>query len=331
MPRPQIKLKRMNILITGSAGFVGSHVTKHFFDRFPQANLTLVDKMTYAADLRNISDLINENRVELHVGDICDFDFVLSKTRKQDLVIHLAAESHVDNSFGNSTLFTRTNALGTHNLVEACRVNNVSKFIHVSTDEVYGENLTDRPHAEGDNLNPTNPYSASKAAAEMIIMGYLRSFKSPITIVRANNMYGACQYPEKLIPRTILRLLRGEKAILHGTGKYRRAYLSATDFSYALELIALAKTDGEIFNIGSDAEFTNDQVVKMICDKLNLVYESSIEYTKDRPFNDSRYFIDYRKIAMLDWKQKYSLAEDLSDVVEWYKRNIHRYDRLEQL
>jgi UDP-glucose 4,6-dehydratase len=321
----------MNIMITGAAGFVGSHVTQHFFNAYPDARLRLVDKMTYAADFRNIDHLIRESRVDFQVGDLCDFDFMRSATHNQDVVLHLAAESHVDNSFGNSTLFTRTNTLGTHNLIEASTLNKVKKIVHVSTDEVYGENIINDPHDEESSLNPTNPYSASKAAAEMIIMGYLKSYKAPITIVRANNMYGKFQYPEKLIPRTILRLLRGKKAILHGTGQYQRAYLSAEDFAVALQKLVDHQTDGEIFNIGSESEYSNEQVVRKICNVLGLSADAHIQYTQDRPFNDSRYFINYEKIKSLGWIQTRYLDKELTSLVGWYRQNSGRYTHLEEL
>src|SRR5882757_9745274 len=171
-----------NILITGGAGFIGSHVVERMMREYPDANIYILDKMTYAADIRNLDGLLDWQRCHLIVGDLTDFDLCSRVTRDMDCVLHLAAESHVDNSFGNSLQFTRSNALGTHSLLEACRVNKVKKFVHVSTDEVYGE-IAEGMHLETDGLDPTNPYSASKAAADMLVNSYVHCFKMPVISV----------------------------------------------------------------------------------------------------------------------------------------------------
>ncbi len=312
------------IVITGGAGFIGSHVVERMAAEFPEAEIAILDKMTYAADIDNIDHMLLRGRRKLHVGDVADFEFALRVTENADCVMHLAAESHVDNSFGNSLRFTHSNTLGTHSLLEACRVNNVSKLIHVSTDEVYGE-IAQGMHIESDGLDPTNPYSASKAAADMLVNSYVHCFKMPIISVRANNIYGTRQYPEKIIPRFTMLGLTGHKFTLHGNGQNRRRFLAAQDFAAALVLLMSKGAPGEIYNIGSDDEFSNLDVARMIAEHLNLRVESQINFVEDRPFNDCRYAIDCSKLKALGWEAKRPLKDHLGDVVQWYRDNMDRY------
>jgi UDP-glucose 4,6-dehydratase len=315
------------IVITGGAGFIGSHVVERIAAEYPAAQLVIIDKMTYAADLDNIAHVLRRGLRHLHVGNITDLEFCTRLTERADCILHLAAESHVDNSFGNSLQFTVSNTLGTHTLLEAARLNKVPKFIHVSTDEVYGE-IREGIHSETDFLNPTNPYSASKAAADMIVNSYVRSFKMPIVSVRANNIYGTRQYPEKIIPRFTLQGLTGRKFTLHGDGTHRRRYLAAQDFADALVLLIDKGKDGEIYNIGSEAEFTNLQISRMIAGHLGLTANDVIEFIDDRPFNDARYAIDSAKIHALGWQPRRPLTEHLGEVVQWYKDHLYRYAHL---
>jgi UDP-glucose 4,6-dehydratase len=312
------------IVITGGAGFIGSHVVETVARAMPDSTITILDKMTYAADYENIAHLIDHRRVQLVVGDICDLSLCQTVLVGTDLLLHLAAESHVDNSFGDSLLFTQTNTLGTHTLLEACRINGVKRIVHVSTDEVYGEVLT----GEADEkawLNPTNPYSASKASAEMVVLSYLRSFKVPIIVVRANNIFGIRQFPEKLIPRACLSLLHGLKIPIHGDGSYRRRYLAAEDFADALILVAERGGVGEIYNIGSREEYSNLAVVEMICREFGVTSKDHISFVLDRPFNDQRYGILSSKIAALGWSPKLRLEAEVGRIVQWYRTNVNRY------
>lgn len=309
------------ILITGGAGFIGSHICETICSVFPESEVVVLDKMTYAADFRYIMDLVATNRMQLVVGDICDYRLCHKMVEGCDLVIHAAAESHVDRSFHSSILFTQTNALGTHTVMEACRVTGVPRIIHVSTDEVYGEVLTG-DCTESQSLNPTNPYSASKAAAEMIVNGYIHSFKLPVVIVRANNIFGTRQYPEKLIPRAIMSLLTGKKIPLHGDGSNIRHYLSAYDFADALALLAHKGTIHEVYNIGATEEYTNKNVVRMICREFNADFDSAVDFVGDRPFNDRRYAISWDKISQLGWKSKRRLETELPAIVAWYRDNV---------
>ena len=247
------------IIITGGAGFIGSHIVEHFVENYPEAEIVVLDKMTYAADIRNLLHLVSDNRIRLMVGDICDLDTCYRAVEGADLVIHAAAESHVDNSFGNSLEFTKTNVVGTHCLMSACRQAKVDKIIHVSTDEVYGE-IIDGKADENAPLKPTNPYSASKAGAEMIINGYMRSYNLPVVIVRANNIFGIRQFPEKIIPKFLLSLMTGKPLTIHGNGQNSRHYLCARDFAAALDLLAHKGEIHGYYNIGTTDEYTNLEI-----------------------------------------------------------------------
>lgn len=245
------------------------------------------------------------------------------------MVVHAAAESHVDNSFHNSSHFTRSNALGTHVLIEAARDADVKKFIHISTEEVYGENRAETAHDESSVLAPTNPYAASKAAAEMIVQSYVHAFSFPATIVRANNIFGVRQFPEKLIPRTIVRLLRGSKAIIQGTGENRRSFLSAHDLADAVSLIMCQSHNGAIYNVGSSSEFRNIDVITTICEPLQLDPAKHIEYVGNRPFNDARYLIDYSRMRSLGWSQKRFIEDEWDQIIDWYANDLDRFRQLD--
>jgi len=315
------------IVITGGAGFIGSHVVERFVKEYPGAEITVFDKMTYAADVHNIAHLLDWNggNVKLMVGDLTNFELMKTITAGADLVLHLAAESHVDNSFGNSLNFTITNTVGTHTLLEACRVNQVPKIIHVSTDEVYGEAIG-CTHTEDDKLNPTNPYSASKAAADMIVMGYLHSYKMPIVITRANNIFGIRQFPEKLIPKFTMLGLLDQKMTIHGPGTNTRCFLDARDFADAMILLSQRGEIGEIYNVGTDEEYQVLKVAEMISSILGI--DHRIEHVNDRLFNDGRYSVLTDKIKGLGWIPTRSLKDQLPAVVRWYQLNSNRYVKL---
>lgn len=313
------------IVITGGSGFIGSHIVEHFCNACPGADIVVLDKMTYAADIRNILPLMTSRKIRLVVGDVCDLDLCLNTVRGADLVIHAAAESHVDNSFGNSLEFTKTNALGTHCLMEACRVAEVPRIIHVSTDEVYGQVITGTADEES-RLLPTNPYSASKAAAEMIISGYRQSYNLPVVMVRANNIFGIRQYPEKIIPKFLISLMAGRPLTIHGNGQNRRHYLSAWDFAEALELLASSGEIGETYNVGTVEEYTNLEMARMLSALFDLDVKNTVLFVKDRPFNDFRYAVEWSKISALGWKPRRSLIEELPEIARWYADNFGRYE-----
>lgn len=312
------------IVITGGAGFVGSHIVDEIVAVYRDSKIIVLDKMTYAADVTNVMHHITNNRIRLMVGDICDLNTCAEAVKGADLVIHAAAESHVDNSFGNSLPFSQTNVLGTHTLMEACRMHGVPKIIHFSTDEVYGE-IKVGEASETHMLKPTNPYSASKAAAEMIIQGYLQSFKLPVVIIRANNIYGIRQFPEKIIPKFLLLMMQGEKLTLHGNGKNSRHFVAAQDIARAVTLLIDKGVIGEIYNIGSEQEYENIQVAHQICALFNVSPEQYITYIDDRPFNDARYAVNWDRIKSLGWSTKNQVMDDLPKMAQWYMEQFERF------
>lgn len=319
-----------SIVITGGAGFAGSHIVDEICNSYPNDRVIILDKMTYAGDVRNVSRHVFSDRAQLLVGDVADFDLCRRAVSGARLVIHAAAESHVDNSFGNSMEFTRTNVLGTHCLMEACRGAGVERIIHVSTDEVYGEVLNGAVD-EGAMLNPTNPYSSSKAGAEMIIRGYIQSYGLPVIVVRANNLYGTRQFPEKIIPRFICHMLLGRRLPLHGNGLNRRHYLSVVDFARAISFISHHGTLGETYNIGSHEEYTNIEVAGMIARHFGMDRDTVCDFVPDRPFNDGRYSISCDKLLTAGWSTKYRLKDDLGSLVSWYQKQLHRWNEFSVL
>jgi len=314
----------VKIVVTGGAGFLGSHIVDLLVDTYPGAQIVVFDKLTYAGDLRNVEDAEKKAKIDVVVGDICDQSLCRRTLSRADLLIHTAAESHVDNSFGNSLEFTTTNVLGTHVLLEACRFENVPRILHVSTDEVYGEIPSGSAH-EGSPIMPTNPYSASKAAAEMIVMGYWKSYKAPITMVRGNNIFGIRQYPEKIIPIFIMKLLSGQKLPLHGNGKNQRHYVSAPDAAKAVLTVVEKGEPMQIYNIGSKEEYSNLEIAGMICEQFGYDPKDWIDFVPDRPYNDIRYGVTADRISALGWDPKRSVKDDLPAIVEWYKKNGYRY------
>ena len=314
----------MKIVVTGGAGFLGSHIVDLLAETHPKAQIVVFDKLTYAGDLRNLEDAEQKSKIDFVVGDICDQSLCRRTLSRADLLIHTAAESHVDNSFGNSIEFTTTNVLGTHVLLEACRFENVPRILHVSTDEVYGEIPSGSAH-EGSPIMPTNPYSASKAAAEMIVHGYWKSYKAPITMVRGNNIFGIRQYPEKIIPIFIMKLLAGQKLPVHGNGKNQRHYVSAPDAAKAVMTVVEKGELMQTYNIGSKEEYSNLEIAAMICAQFGYDPKDWIDYVPDRPYNDIRYGVTADRISALGWVPKRSVKDDLPAIVAWYKKNGYRY------
>lgn len=305
------------VIITGAAGFIGSHVIERFVEEYGDKFFIAVDKLTYAADMNHLSAIVDKPNFQFIHADITDLPMMLEITSGASVIINLAAESHVDNSFQNSLPFTHTNTIGTHVLLECCLQNSVEHFIHVSTDEVYGENNTNIGFAEDQFFNPSNPYSASKAAAEMIVQSFQHSYGVKNTIVRANNIFGPRQFPEKLIPRTILRLKNGLPALLHGSGANKRCFLHVNDFCDAILLLFQQKKLGS-FNIASADEYENREIVQMACDYLGLKFSDNVEMTIDRPHNDSRYLINCEKIKHAGWSQSSVFEQEIEGVFSWY-------------
>ena len=309
------------ILITGGCGFIGSHVVEFFFSKYKNSKIIVYDKITYAGNASYLNKIIKSNRLKIIKKDINDFNSLLKYTKKVDLLIHMAAESHVDNSFESAKKFIDTNVQGTRSVLDACRVNKIKKIIHVSTDEIYGE-IYKGSFSENSNFNPSNPYSSSKAAAEMIIKGYQHSFKLNISIVRANNIFGERQHPEKLIGACCCAILKKEFINLHGNGLQKRTFLYVKDFAEALYRITKLKNKNEIFNIGTNFEYKNIDVVKLIVKKFNKEFKNVVKFVQDRPFNDHRYSINIDKIKKLNWHPKHKLEDRMDEIINWYKVNF---------
>lgn len=305
--------------ITGGAGFVGSHLCEEIFFSDKNSKLVILDKLTYAGNRLFLNKIINSPRVKFIKGDILDLKIYKNYLHNIDVAINVAAESHVDNSFFSPIEFTRNNTLGAHIFLQNCINNKVKKIVQVSSDEVYGEKISGQ-NFENDRLQPTNPYSASKAAAEMIINSYRYSYKKEIIIIRGNNIYGPRQYPEKLISSSITNLINNRPITLHGSGNNKRHYISVVDFAKALILL-ISKTSSGIYNIGTKDEYRNIQIAKMICDYFNKPYKKFITYVKDRPYNDKRYSVSSKKIRDLGWKPQDTLVKKLPYIISWYKNN----------
>ena len=312
-----MKVKR--IFITGGAGFIGSHICEEIFQSFEGSNIIILDKLTYAGKKKYLNNIIKSPRVKFVKGDIRNYKIYKKLLKNVDIAINVAAESHVDNSFKSPLSFTSTNTLGTHIFLLSCIENNVKRILHVSSDEVYGEIIRGKCN-ENQKINPTNPYSASKAAAEIIINSHKYAYKKDILTVRGNNVYGIRQHPEKLIPRCIISLIKNKKIPIHGNGMNQRYYLSAHDFAKAIVLL-IKKKDRGIYNVGSETEYSNIKVAKEICRLFKKEPSKNIKFVKDRPYNDKRYSISVNKIKKLGWKQKDNLINDLPQIIEWYKKN----------
>jgi dTDP-glucose 4,6-dehydratase len=306
-------------LVTGGCGFIASNFLNLMKRRYPEIHFVNIDKLDYCSNIENVKPGVatfvkgNVGNAELVEHLIREYNF--------DYVFHFAAQSHVDNSFENALSFTIDNTHATHVLIEACRryAPNV-EFIHFSTDEVYGESKTDVPFTEDTGvLRPTNPYSASKAAAEMIVRSYIESFKMNIKTIRCNNVYGPNQYPEKLIPKFKRLLREGKKCTIHGKScaDIKRAFMHVEDVVDAVEVVWKRGAPGEIYNIASDHELTVTEVTHLAIETITGTqnYDDWIEYVNDRPFNDRRYYICSKKLKDLGWSQK-KTREDLINFIK---------------
>lgn len=319
-------MKLEKAIVTGGAGFMGSHFLRLMVNKHPETHFINLDKLTYAGNLDNVKDLESKSNYEFIQGDICDMSFMNYLLRGVDAIFHFAAESHVDNSIMGSLDFTRTNVFGTHVLLEAARINSVKEILHVSTDEVYGEVL-EGSSKETDILNPTNPYSASKAAAEMVIKGYENTYNLPVKMVRGSNNIGPFQYPEKLVAKFTTLLLQGEKVPIHGNGKNERTWIYVEDFARAVETVFEKGKIGEIYNVGTPDIVSNLNLTKTILQSLGKD-ESYIQFVEDRPFNDSRYHVDSSKLRGLGWTHQLSFEDSIKETVKWYKENKDWWERV---
>ena len=318
-------MKKM--LITGGAGFIGSNFIHYILSKYNDYQVINLDKLTYAANLDNLKDIEDNKNYRFIHGDIADQEFIfkLFENEKFDIVINFAAESHVDNSILNPQIFTITNILGTQVLLDACRKYNIKRFHQVSTDEVYGELPLDGNSilfTEKTPLNPSSPYSASKASADMLVKSYYRTYSLPITISRCSNNYGPYQHLEKLIPLMISKAINNDNLPVYGNGLNVRDWLHVYDHCTAIDLIIHEGKIGEIYNIGGNNEKSNIDVVKIILKELGKS-EKLIKYVNDRPGHDLRYAIDSTKIkTTLNWKPVYSFEKGILDTIKWYTKML---------
>lgn len=321
----------INLLITGGCGFIGSNFINYYFNKNDKINIINIDAMYYCANVNNILENIRTSeRYHFIKGNLCSSDLIahILNTYNVDTVIHFAAQSHVQNSFNDSLQYTNDNILGTHTLLEECKkYGKIQKFIHISTDEVYGESMLEEIESDKKNefsiLSPTNPYAATKAAAELIAKSYYYSFKMPIIITRGNNVYGPNQYPEKLIPRFIQLLQNNMPVTIQGDGTNVRAFLHVKDVCTALELILEKGLIGEIYNIGSDDEYEYSvkHISEILIEKIKDTkeYDKWTTYIKDRPFNDKRYYICNNKLKKLGWQINIDFESGLTELINSFK------------
>ncbi len=321
----------MKLFVTGGAGFIGSNFILHWMKKYPSDLLINFDKLTYAGNLENLKEVEKNPNYEFIQGDICNKRLVDDVTRGVDVIVHFAAESHVDRSILDASPFIQTNIVGTHVLLEATLKNKVSRFHHVSTDEVFGalplqskEKFTDTTP-----YNPHSPYSASKAASDHLVRAYGDTFQLPYTISNCSNNFGPYHFPEKLIPLAITNLIEGKKVPLYGDGLYVRDWLYVLDHCEAIEMIIKKGTIGKTYLVGGLTEdISNSDVIKKILSLMGKD-ESSITFIKDRPGHDRRYAIDWSTIQKdLGWSPKHTFESALSETVEWFKENEEWWKRI---
>ena len=295
-------------------------------DRHPDYSIINLDKLTYAGNPDNLRDIEKNSNYSFLRGDICDNEVVDKLLQEADVVVHFAAESHVDRSIDDASAFVRTNVFGTFVLLDSALKHNKKRFIHISTDEVYGSRVTGS-FKETDILTPSSPYSSSKAGSDLLAQSYFMTHKLPVIITRCTNNFGPFQYPEKLIPLFITNLLEDKKVPLYGTGKNVRDWIDVRDHCKAIDFVLHKGNFGEIYNIGGGSEKTNIEITKMILDILGKD-ASMIEFIKDRPGHDLRYSLDGSKLHKLGWKPNHRFDEALRYTVRWYIENRWWWEKL---
>lgn len=313
----------MKLLITGGFGFIGSNFIKYWFKNHPQDFIINLDKMTYAANPRNLVEFENSPNYKFVKGDILDEKIVDELVSQVDTIVHFAAESHVDRSIDDPSLFVRTNVLGTYNLLIAAKKYQIKRFHHISTDEVFGTielDSTDQFN-EDTPYDPSSPYSASKASSDHLVRSFFKTFGLPVTISNCSNNYGPFQHPEKMIPRSITSLLSGGKIKIYGQGVNFRDWLHVEDHCRAIEAILLKGTVGETYCIGGLKKGTSNMELVRLILKLMNKGEDSLEYVADRPAHDN-YAVNWDKINQkLGWQPQYDFESGLKQTIDWYTQN----------
>lgn len=312
----------MRLLVTGGAGFIGSNFAHYILARYPDYHVRIIDKLTYAGNLENLASLRGNPRFEFVHGDICDAALADTVTpRGTDAVLNFAAESHVDRSILDPSEFARTNIMGTLSLLEAGRKNKVGRFVQISTDEVYGSLGPTGTFTEGSPLRPNSPYAASKAAADLLVRSYHRTYAFPGVVTRCSNNYGPFQFPEKLIPLLIANAMADLPLPMYGDGMHVRDWIHVRDHCAAVERVLHQGRPGEVYNIGARRETPNLEIARLILRLLDKP-DSLISYVKDRPGHDRRYAIDASRIEReLGWRARHDFGSGIVETVRWYLQN----------
>jgi len=315
----------MRILVTGGAGFIGSNYIRMMFNRYPDIEIINFDKLTYAGNLDNLHDISNPGYTFIK-ADICDQKAVSEAMEGVDAVVHFAAESHVDRSIKDSSVFVRTNVLGTNTLLACALDLDIDKFIHVSTDEVYGS-IEEGSFTENDPLDPSSPYSSSKAGSDLLAISYYTTYGLSVSITRCTNNFGPYQYPEKLIPLFITNLMECKKVPVYGSGLNVRDWIYVEDHCCGIDFVFNHGRSGEIYNIGGGSELTNLEITHRIL-KMVGQDDSMIEYVEDRKGHDLRYSLDCSKLKAMGWKPEFDFDTALKYTVKWYMDNMWWWEPL---
>lgn len=321
----------MKLLVAGGAGFIGSNFIRYLLANYPDYEIINFDKLTYAGNLANLAEVANDPRYSFIKGDICDQKAVeeaMAKLGCSDLVVNFAAETHVDRSIVSAGSFVQTDIFGTYVLLEAVKKFKISRYLHISTDEVYGS-IKRGSFNEQSNLSPNSPYASSKAGGDLLVRAYYKTFGLPVIITRSSNNYGPYQYPEKIIPLFITNALEGKKLPLYGDGKNVRDWLYVEDNCSAIDLVLKKGGLGEVYNIGGGNERPNIEITKFILKELNLS-DDYIDYIKDRPGHDRRYSIECKKVAKLGWRPRMTLEKGLEKTIAWYQQNREWWQKIKE-
>jgi len=316
----------MKIIVTGGAGFIGSNFIFYLLKKYQDYRIICLDKLTYAGNLSTLESVMSNRQFRFVKADVCDREavFKLFEEEQPDIVVNFAAESHVDRSIENPSLFLETNIMGTATMLDACRKYGITRYHQVSTDEVYGDLPLNRPDlffTEMTPINTSSPYSSSKAAADLLVFAYHRTYGLPVSISRCSNNYGPYQFPEKLIPLMIANALNDKLLPVYGEGINVRDWLYVEDHCKAIDLIIFKGREGEVYNIGGHNEMSNIDIVKMICDIIEKPY-SLITYVTDRKGHDMRYAIDPTKINKeLGWLPETKFVDGIMTTIDWYLNN----------
>ena len=308
----------MKLFITGGAGFIGSNYVRHVLANSDD-EVTVFDALTYAGNLSSLADVADDPRYSFVQGDICDREAVAAAMAGHDMIVHFAAESHVDRSIVDPDTFVRTNCLGTNVMCDVARNIGVERFLHISTDEVYGS-IEEGSFIETDRLGPRSPYSSSKAGSDLIALSYQETYGLPVIVTRSSNNFGPFQFPEKVIPLFVTNLLDSKKVPLYGDGLNIRDWIHVLDNCAGVDTVLRKGTIGEIYNIGGGNETTNRELTSMVLSNRG-VGEEMVEYVQDRLGHDRRYSVDCSKANALGWKPSRNLDVAVAETVEWYRAN----------